>query len=138
MPDFDVPLAVRLAQEITFLTRIRKPDEALRRVPRLLSTAPNWNLAHLAHAYALAALGRHEESVGACRTALGLEADHAPAHHAIANQLLALGRTEEAWEHAERAIALKPEGASYHGTRGTIARALGRADEAMASLRQAI
>src|SRR5215470_14583005 len=113
MPDFDVQLAVRLGQEITFLTRIRKPEQALERVPRLLSIAPNWNLAHLAHAYALAALGRHEESIEACRTALGLEADYAPAHHAIANQLLALGRAEEAWEHAERAVALKPEGASH-------------------------
>jgi len=107
-------------------------------VPRLLSIAPNWNLGHLAHAYALAAIGRHEESVEACETALGLEADYAPAHHAIANQLLALGRTEAAWEHAERAIALKPETASYHATRASVARALGRGDEAMASLRQAV
>ena len=138
MPNFDVQAAVRLGQQITFLAQIGRIDLALQRLPALLAMAPDWHLAHLAHAMVLAAAGRHSEALEAAIEAVRLEPEEPSTHHALAKELLAAGRADEASAEIDQAIAQDPEVAAYHVTRAAIARARDRQDDAIASLRQAV
>lgn len=138
MPSFDVPRAVRLAQSITFLATIRRTDEALKRIPELLSVAPDWHLAHLTHALVLSLKGDHDAALAAAERAIGCDPNDAHSHQAAAEQLLALERAPEAAEHIATALALAPDNARYHKTHANIARELGRRDEALTALQKAI
>jgi tetratricopeptide (TPR) repeat protein len=115
--------------------------EALDTLESILDRNPRSSWAHLNRQYALAKLGRYQQSLEASERSLELaEADHAKAM-ALVNRGLALsrlGRKDDALEEYEAAMALEPEDPSVWYDRACVRCQLGRTAEALEDLRRAI
>jgi predicted O-linked N-acetylglucosamine transferase (SPINDLY family) len=87
---------------------------------------------------ALLELGRLEESLAACNSALRVKPNFAEAFYSRGNALMGLARTEEARASYQRAVELKPDYADAHYNHGLALQRLRRAQEALASYERAL
>lgn len=93
---------------------------------------------HNRHGFLLASLGRHDEAIRACQTAIDRDPAIADAHNNLGVSLQATGDTESALAAYTRAVELNPHRADTCNNRGLALQGLGRIDEAIAAHRQAL
>ncbi|MBI5461481.1 MAG: tetratricopeptide repeat protein [Gammaproteobacteria bacterium] len=87
---------------------------------------------------ASAHLRRFEDTVSACRKALGVQPDHLPSLNNLASALAALGRHDEAAVEFARLVQLAPDNPAVLNNYGHALALLGRADEARTAFENAI
>ena len=87
---------------------------------------------------ALLDLGRLEESLASCDSALRIKPDLAEAFYSRGNALMGLARTQEARASYQRAVELEPGYADAHYNHGLALQRLRRAQDALASYDRAL
>jgi tetratricopeptide (TPR) repeat protein len=82
--------------------------------------------------------GDHERAEAACRNALALDPNCAPAHQNLGNALKSRGRFDDAAAAYQRSLDLRPDHPDLLSNLGTVLTALGRVDEARTALEAAL
>ena len=115
-----------------------KSGEAIARVRRAASLAPELAFLHAALGEMHWLAGHVDESADASRRALALHAQFPEPLINLARVALAHGQADLALEYCREAIALNPHFASAHDHLGTILRELGRVEQAERAYLEAI
>jgi Flp pilus assembly protein TadD len=115
-----------------------KPSEAIERLRRATSLAPELSFLHAALGEMHWLAGHVDEAADASRRALALHAPFPEPLNNLARVALSRGQADRALEYCRQAIALNPHFAAAHDTLGTILRELGRLEQAERAYLEAI
>ncbi|HTJ92542.1 MAG TPA: tetratricopeptide repeat-containing glycosyltransferase family protein [Pararobbsia sp.] len=113
-------------------------DEGIEWLSRASAIDARQPVIHSNLAFALNALGRHDEALARADKAIALARDLADAHNNRGNALAGLNRAADAVTSFDRAIALQPSMPEAWNNRGCALRDLGLAEEAVQSCERAI
>jgi serine/threonine-protein kinase len=108
-----------------------QPVQAIRYYQAAVASRPQMAFGYLRLGFMLAAAGRVEEHVEACRRAADLDRTSADAHHMLAMALWGVGRYDEAIPHYQEAVRLDPKNTFYRTGLGKCLEIRGRHEEAL-------
>ncbi len=115
------------------LRELRRPKEALAECDRGLAYAASRDAQTsglwLERARSLGRLGRYDDAIRSCQSALDLDSANADAHDEMGVQLVRLARRDEAVKQFEAALRINPDNPTYSAHLDHAMRAVGRGAE---------
>ncbi len=133
-----VPEAVELFNTGTTLVELRRYDEAIALIDKVLQLQPNYPQAWVKRGEALLKLQKNDEALKAFDEALKLKSDYAPAWYGRAKVLDKLQRHEEVLAALNKALEIQPDDATAWYFQGEVLDKLQRHEEAIAALNKAV
>jgi tetratricopeptide (TPR) repeat protein len=133
-----VPEAVELFNQGSTLVELRRYDEAIVLIDKVLQFQPNYPQAWVKRGEALLELQKNDEALKAFEEALKFKSDYAPAWYGRSKVLDKLQRHEEALAAVNKAVQIQPDDATAWYFQGELLDKLQRYEEALAALNQAV
>ena len=133
-----VPEAVELFNQGNTLVELRRYDEAIALIDKVLQLQPNYPQAWVKRGEALLELQKNDEALKAFDEALKLKLDYAPAWYGRAKVLDKLQRNEETLAALNKALEIQPDDATAWYFQGEVLDKLQRHEEAIAALNKAV
>lgn len=133
-----VPEAVELFNQGNTLVELRRYDEAIALIDKVLQLQPNYPQAWVKRGEALLELQKNDEALKAFDEALKLKLNYAPAWYGRSKVLDKLQRHEEALAALNKALEIQPENALAWYFQGMVLERLQRYDEALESFNRAV
>ena len=120
------------------LTRLGKPQEAMRHWERALEIRPDYIEVHNNMAVILRQSGKLEEAMQHWEQVLRIHPDDADAHNNLGVASEQTGRTQQAIGYYEQALRIKPDFAEAHNNLGVALWRSGKIEEAIGHYQQAL
>ncbi len=133
-----VPEAVELFNQGHTLVELRRYDEAIALIDKVLQLQPNYPEAWVKRGEALLELQKNDEALKAFDEALKLKLDYARAWYGRSKVLDKMQRHEEALAALNKALEIQPEDATAWYSQGTVLERLQRYEEALESFNRAV